>query len=31
LGVELTTLPCKKENVEKPPRIQQDFVEEAKA
>jgi hypothetical protein len=26
----LTTLPCKKENVEKPPRNQPDFVEEAK-
>jgi hypothetical protein len=31
LGVGLTTLPCKKENVEKPPRNQPDFVEEAKA
>jgi hypothetical protein len=29
LGVELTSLPCKKENVEKPPRNQSDFVEEA--
>jgi hypothetical protein len=28
--VGLTTLPCKKENVEKPPRNQPDFVEEAK-
>jgi hypothetical protein len=30
LGVGLTTLPCKKENVEKPPRNQPDFVEETK-
>jgi hypothetical protein len=31
LGVELTTLPCKKKIVEKPSRIQPDFEEEAKA
>jgi hypothetical protein len=31
LGVGLKTLPCKKKIVEKPPRIQPDFVEEAKA
>jgi hypothetical protein len=30
LGVGLTTLYCKKENVEKPPRNKPDFVEEAK-
>jgi hypothetical protein len=31
LGVGLTTLPCKKKIVEKPPKIQPDFVEDAKA
>jgi hypothetical protein len=29
--VGLTTLPCKKKIVEKPPRNSADFVEEAKA
>jgi hypothetical protein len=31
VGRGATTLHCKKENVEKPPRNQPDFVEEAKA
>jgi hypothetical protein len=30
LGVGLTILPCKKGDVEKPPRNQPDFVEKAK-
>jgi hypothetical protein len=29
--VELKTLPCKTENVEKPQEIQPDFMKEAKA
>jgi hypothetical protein len=30
LGLGITSVPCKKENVEKPPRNQPDFLEEAK-